>query len=213
MWKWIGTALILSSIIVVQACAPKSELECGFQQNTYGERISWQANLPAKMFVHSSVPDSVIPAILAAEDTLNKAAGRKVLNIITSPRVGGPAAPHQDGSNVIYFMQNWEESKASEQGRTSLYVLGDLIKEADLRINAFNFSFYWKNVTLTTAAKEERKSSAPINIEALVLHELGHVLGLKHKDTDSSVMATYLQSGDDRTSLASVDQLNLQCEY
>jgi predicted Zn-dependent protease len=48
-----------------------------------------------------------------------------------------------------------------------------------------------------------------------LLHEMGHVLGLKHNDdkTASSVMQTYLRSGDDRTEPSSVDTTDLKCEY
>lgn len=213
MLKWLGTFMVLISIFTIQACAPKSQPDCGFVQNVYGERISWKSDAPVTMQIHTSVPESMIPAIQAAAETWEKTAGRKLFNIVTSPRYTGPIVPHQDGVNVIYFMNSWEANMGSEQARTSVYWVGDLIKEADMRINAADFGFYWKGETLTKAAKSERASSAPVNIEALVLHELGHVLGLKHKDNQGSVMATYLASGDDRTHLAVADQKDLQCEY
>ncbi|MEN0059235.1 MAG: matrixin family metalloprotease, partial [Bdellovibrio sp.] len=79
--------------------------------------------------------------------------------------------------------------------------------------NGSDFGFYWKEEELTEAAKSSRKGSSRVNIEALVLHEMGHVLGLKHKDGDSSVMATYLAGGDDRVNVAATDKKALQCEY
>lgn len=213
MLKWLGTALVPLIFLTIQACAPKAQQDCGFVQNVYGERISWKSDSPVTMHIHSAVPESLIPAILSAAETWEKTAGRKLFNIITSPRYTGPIAPHQDGVNVIYFMTAWEANLGSEQARTSVYWIGDLIKEADIRLNAADFGFYWQGQTLTKAAKENRVSSAPVNIEALVLHEMGHVLGLKHKDGESSVMATYLASGDDRVHLAATDQTALQCEY
>lgn len=63
------------------------------------------------------------------------------------------------------------------------------------------------------AAKLERSNEAPVNIEALILHEMGHVLGLKHKDGSGSVMATYLASGEDRVNVTGVDSTDLKCEY
>ncbi|MGZ3774224.1 MAG: matrixin family metalloprotease [Pseudobdellovibrionaceae bacterium] len=213
MWKWLGTVMVLAFIITIQACAPKSQQDCGFVQNTYGERIAWKNDVPVTMQIHTSVPDSMIPAIQAAAETWEKTAGRKLFNIVTSPRYSGPVAPHQDGVNVIYFMTAWEANMSSEQARTSVYWIGDLIKEADLRINAADFGFYWRGQTLTQASKANRSSSAPVNVEALVLHELGHVLGLKHRDGVGSVMATYLASGDDRVHLAASDQTDLKCEY
>lgn len=213
MRKWLGTFIVLLTILIIQACAPKSQQDCGFVQNSYGERVSWKSDSPVTMYVHSAIPESLIPAIQAAAETWNKTANRKLINLITSPRYRGPIAPHQDGVNVIYFMETWEANLGSEQGRTSVYWIGDLIKEADMRINGADFGFEWQGQTLTKAAKSDRASSGPVNIEALVLHELGHVLGLKHKDGESSVMATYLASGDERTYLAVTDQKALQCEY
>ncbi|UXR65041.1 matrixin family metalloprotease [Bdellovibrio bacteriovorus] len=213
MVKWLGISLILTVALFVQACAPKSQDDCGFVQNVYGERISWKSDVPVTMYLHESVPDSMIPAIRSAAATWARTAGRDIIKIVEYPREMGPLNPHKDGRNVIYFMNAWEANRASEQGRTSVYWIGDLIKEADIRLNAADFSFYWNGNTLTTAAKSERKSSSPVNIEALVLHEMGHVLGLKHKDGSGSVMATYLSSGDDRVNLAGTDTASLQCEY
>ncbi|MEK2644801.1 matrixin family metalloprotease [Bdellovibrio sp. BCCA] len=213
MWKWLGTALVLIIALTIQACAPKAQDDCGFVQNVYGERISWKSDVPVTMQIHSSVPDSMVPAILSAAETWERTAGRKLFNIVQYPRYSGPINPHKDGVNVIYLMNTWEDNRGSEQGRTSVYWIGDLIKEADIRLNGADFGFYWNNQTLTRAAKMDRANSAPVNIEALVLHEMGHVLGLKHKDGQGSVMATYLASGDDRVHLAGTDQTALQCEY
>nr|BFD62374.1 hypothetical protein BdHM001_10550 [Bdellovibrio sp. HM001]BFD67722.1 hypothetical protein HAGR004_27440 [Bdellovibrio sp. HAGR004] len=213
MLKWLGISLILTVALSIQACAPKSQEDCGFVQNVYGERISWKSDVPVTMHLHESVPDSMVPAIRSAAATWARTAGRDIIKIVEYPRETGPLNPHKDGRNVIYFMNTWEANRSSEQGRTSVYWIGDLIKEADIRLNAADFSFYWNGSGLTTAAKPERKSSSPVNIEALVLHEMGHVLGLKHKDNNGSVMATYLSSGDDRVNLAGTDTASLQCEY
>lgn len=215
MVKWLGTCFVLLSAILIQACAPKSQEDCGFVQNVYGERISWKRDVPVEMHLHKDIPESMVPAILSAAATWEKSAGRKLFNIVTSPRVDGPMNPHKDGLNVIYFMSAWEGNRDSEQGRTSVYWIGDLIKEADMRLNGADFGFYWKGQKLSEASKNGRLSSvaASVNLEALVLHELGHVLGLKHKDNEGSVMATYLASGEDRTQVASVDLKAMQCEY
>lgn len=211
--KWLGTAAVLISILTLQACAPKSQEDCGFVQNVYGERISWKSDVPVTMYIHASVPDSMVQAIQVAAETWDKTVGRKIFNIIAYPKLTGPINPHQDGKNVIYLMDNWEANRSSEQGRTSVYWIGDLIKEADIRLNAADFGYYWRGQTLSKASKVDRQNSGPVNVEALVLHEMGHVLGLKHKDSDGSVMATYLAAGDDRTNLAGTDSASLQCEY
>ena len=202
MWKWLGAALLLSTALFVQACAPKSaDNDCGFVQNSYGERVSWKNEGIVTLYIHQSVPDEYIPAIQSAADTWEKSVGHRLFNIVTT-KVGGPIAPHKDGTNVIYFMDTWESNRSTEQARTSIYWNGDQIEEADIRVNAKDFKFYWSD-----------KIANRVNIEALILHEMGHVLGLKHKDTGGSVMATYLPSGADRVQLASTDVSDLKCEY
>lgn len=202
MKKWLGVALLLTSMMTLQACAPKSQDDCGFVQNVYGERISWKGAVPVTMKIHASVPEEYVAAIVEAAASWDKTVGKRIFNVVTSPRVTGPIAPHKDGENVIYFLDTWEDSKASEQARTSVYWIGDAIQEADIRLNNKNFDFYVSG-----------GAHNGVNMEALVLHELGHVLGLKHKDTGGSVMATYLANGVDRTAVAGTDSTSLQCEY
>lgn len=201
MLKFIVATVFIAAGLSIQACAPKSQDDCGFLQNAYGERISWKGNIPITMHVHASVPPQYHAAIQAAADMWEKNAGRKLFDIVTQPRTG-PINPIKDGSNVIYMMNTWEGDRSSEQGRTSVYWVGDQLKEADIRINS-QFNFYWNQAPTGNA----------VNMEALVLHEMGHVLGLKHKDQGGSVMATYLASGSDRVNLAETDSSSLQCEY
>ncbi|UOF02635.1 matrixin family metalloprotease [Bdellovibrio reynosensis] len=210
--NWLGITTILFTVLTIQACAPKSQEDCGFVQNVYGERVSWQSDVPVNMYIHSSVPVEMDAAIIAAADSWQTIVGRKIINIMG--RTNESVSPHKDGKNIIYFMTSWEANRTSEQGRTSLYWIGDLIKEADIRLNGADFSFYYRNQSnvISTAAKP-KSNSAAVNIEALVLHEMGHVLGLKHKDTDDSVMATFLASGEDRVNVAPTDEKALQCEY
>lgn len=153
------------------------------------------------MYLHNSIPAQFESSIRKAAQTWNQAYGRTIL-IIEDHRVGGNA-PARDSANVIYYMNNWEADRAAEQGRTSLYWVGDQIQEADIRINARNYTFY----------TEANFAMGSVNMEALILHELGHVLGLRHNDDSPSVMATYLKSHQDRTQLQSTDSESLKCEY
>jgi len=202
MNKWLGVILLLTTTLTIQACAPKAQDDCGFVQNVYGERISWKGEVPVVMKIHTSVPDAYITAIVAAAESWNRTAGKTILKIDTT-KVGGALEPRKDGYNIIYMLDTWEANKSTEQARTSVYWVGDVIQEADIRINDKNFNFY----------TSETGSHSDVSIEALILHELGHVLGLKHKDTSGSVMATYLANGTDRTAVTETDSASLQCEY
>lgn len=207
MRKYLVCLLLSAIAILHQGCAPKAQEDCGFVQNVYGERISWKGSYPVTVYLHESVPEEYVGAIVAAAKTWQDAAGTSLFNIVTNQRVTGPITPQKDTRNIIYFMDTWEDDKSSEQARTSIYWIGDQIKEADMRING-KFTYYWNQPGQASFNK-----ATSVNIEALVIHELGHVLGLKHNDTSSSVMATYLSNNTDRVNIAESDKVALKCEY
>lgn len=194
---------ILSTLVV--ACGAKqgfeSEADCNFVQNVYGERISWKDEAPVEIYVHSSYPQKYVGALEAAIETFEKTAGRPLFKFMGY--ASGPLQPRQDGQSIIYWMSTWEVDKKSEQARTSIYWVGEQIKEADIRINDFNFNYYWL----------EESTTSNIHIESLLLHELGHVLGLKHNDQSPSVMSTYLSSSTVRNEISEFDANSLRCEY
>lgn len=203
------TLLLVIALVSMTACAPKQQDSCGFVQNVYGERISWKGEIPIQIHLHSSIPKEMYPGVYAAAKTWEKNAGRKLFEILEEDALSAQgvslssAGVKKDGINVITFENEWDANKQSEQARTSLYWKGDQIQEADIKVNAKMFSFYIQSPT----------AGYQVNFEALMLHELGHVLGLKHNDTGSSAMATYLPSNTDRTQLGSADKVDLKCEY
>lgn len=180
--------------------SPKRQDSCGFVQNVYGERVSWKGASEIRFYLHQSVPAEFEMAFRKATETWNTALG-KTLIFIDSQKVLSNS-PARDGKNIVYYLNSWELEKASEQARTSLYWVGDQIQEADIRINGLNYSFYWLN-----------SIPGSVSMESLALHELGHVLGLKHNDSSPSVMATYLRTNQERSQLQESDEVNLNCEY
>lgn len=207
----IGFAL--GSLLALSACAPhkflssfgpeySSQEACGFVQNVYGERISWKGELPIRISIHESVPSEFYPSVEEALKAWEIAAGRPLFEVVAWG-VRGPTQPRQDGQNIIYWMDEWEEGRDQEQGRTSVYWLGDQIREADIRINARDFQFY---VSIPQRARD-------VHMGSLLIHELGHVLGLKHEDKSDSVMSTYLASNTVRSDLTPADLHSVRCEY
>lgn len=200
--RWL-TLLLPAVCFVLVNCGTKREAQpdCGFVQNVYGERISWKDSGTIPLYVHESFPTAMLPALEKAIARWEQTMGRAVFRIQqTGYQSPGPS---QDGMNVIYWMTSWESNKSTEQARTSVYWVGDQIKEADIRINDKNFDFYL----------EAPKAGSDVHLESILVHELGHVLGLKHRDDSGSVMATYLSAQTKRTSIASVDIEDLKCEY
>ena len=117
------------------------------------------------MHIDSGVPNAYYNAIHAAADKWNLAIGREVIKIGGVVQTDG--VPKQDGANVIYVLRSWEPERTNEQARTTVYWAGDRIFEADVRINAHDFDFF----TDTPVAGK-------VDIQSLILHEFGHVLGL-----------------------------------
>lgn len=190
----------------MQACGPKhqEEPDCGFVQNVYGERVSWKSSVPVTLYVHEAFPEEMVPALKSAIAVWNKTAGRDLVRLAESYRVPGEPSPRQDGMSVVYWMSTWEKDKKAEQARTSVYWTSDEIREADIRINDADFDFY----------VDTPKSGKDVHLESIFVHELGHVLGLKHNDqATGSVMATYLSSQTLRIKISDLDRENIRCEY
>lgn len=194
------------------ACAPKKAEDCGFVQNVYGQRISWKTTTPIQLYISADVPVALRPAIQRAAASWEQSLGRKVFDVIEE-NSSQPSAPGRDKKNGIYFLSQWESDRKSEQGRTSVYWAGDEIQEADIRINSADFVYYDQNPQQLVRVTTSSKASAGYNFEALILHELGHFLGLKHRESDGTVMAKELAAYTDRIVLASTDVKSIQCEY
>lgn len=206
---------ILISTAGLYSCSPKKQEDCGFVQNIYGQRISWKVKNTIPLVIHASVPAQLRPAIYRAAATWEIQAGRKLFEISEdSSKISD--LPARDQKNGIYFLSNWESDRSSEQGRTSVFWTGDEIQEADIRINAADFSYYDKNPKVLVGSLNLGKNQSVTdgyNFEALMLHELGHFLGLKHREDQGTVMATYLAAFVNRTQLSATDQGSITCEY
>jgi hypothetical protein len=192
--------------LFISGCGPKSksQLDCGFVQNVYGERISWKGKLPILLYIHKSFPSSYYTALDRAIRAWDEAAGKPLFRVVGYGVYAGDQ-PAQDGINMIYFMNQWESNKKTEQGRTSVYWFGDEIREADVRVNAKDFNYFQAN---------ESPNLGAVNLDSLLVHELGHVVGLKHNDViGDSVMGTYLMNGRTRIAITEADKQNLNCEY
>ncbi|MBO9668683.1 MAG: matrixin family metalloprotease, partial [Bdellovibrio sp.] len=127
------------------------------------------------------------------------AAGMTLFNIAAESTA---IAASKDSRNVIYWNKEWAE-KSNLQALTSLYWKGNKINEADLSIDAQYFTYF----------VDKPAESDDIHLQSLLVHELGHVLGLKHRTSMPSVMWPILGSSVKRDELTESDRKSLKCEY
>lgn len=178
------------------------EDSCHFVQNSQLQRVSWKGSFPIDIYVHESFPQEDYQDLLAAMGQWDYTLGRtafKFAGVVSGDNNGGS----QDGRSVIYMLSNWESDKPREQGRTTIYWTGDEITEADIRINAHDFTYFTGSTPV----------SGKVHLESLLVHELGHVLGLQHNDGEPSVMATTLANAQFRMKPLTADQSSIHCEY
>jgi hypothetical protein len=192
--------------LVNQACSRKlpPQVSCNFVQNPELQRVSWGKHLPLKFYVHESVPQEAYAAIdkAVAEYNLRLGGGREVLKIIARGTTGA-LDPKRDGYSMIYWFKSWDSNRPNEQARTTIYWTGSEIFEADIRVNADNFRY----------SLGENVNSTEVDLMSLLVHEMGHALGLAHTVTAGSVMNFSLDNGQDRRHLSESDLAGLRCEY
>lgn len=200
--KWL---LLITISLLVSACAKKVEPEeaCNFVQNSSLQRVSWKGQFPIDFYIHENVPAEYYRAIQSAMAQWEVRLQRPLFRIVG---VDGNSSPNgdKDGRNVIVMSSDWEAQFTNEQARTTIFWAGDRVFEADIRLNGsgtFQFS----------GAMEPE--TGKVDMESLIVHELGHVLGLQHNEIGASVMATTLGTATLRRNPGATDVQSLQCEY
>jgi hypothetical protein len=207
--KRIFAALgIIAGLLFVQACGRQmpAQQACNFVENSELQRVSWKTDLPVTMYLDSSIPYDYVPSIQNAINVWN-AVGQKYMSknfFVIGSGNPGSTTPTVDGYNKIYLLNSWEPTLSDQQARTTVYWNGARIYEADMRLDAANFQFYTDNSS---------PDPAKVNLESLVLHELGHVLGMAHDPVSASVMQPSLANGTLRIDPGQIDISSLSCEY
>lgn len=181
--------------------ATASQEDCGYLQNEYGQRVSWKANLPIEVFVSKTIPEEFRQDLVDAAEVWNKSASKTVFTMNLSD-LDSPFST-DDRKNTITGLEKWDEGKRTQQAVTIVKYKGNLITTADIKINFDDFVYYSK----------EPQNSKQVHFNSLVVHELGHALGLKHATIRPTVMWATLGFDIVRTALSKTDQQSLGCEY
>jgi hypothetical protein len=194
-------SLILTTILVSCGYQNSPEESCNFYQNRHRQRVSWNSKLPIALYMHSSFPPEYAITLKNAMDRWSQAMDRTMFYMAGS--ANGDAMPSRDGTSVVYWLNEWEALKSNEQGRTTIYWDGSQIYEADIRINNKNFKF----------SISDYGEDGTVDLESLLVHELGHVLGLGHNSAYESVMNAHLANTAIRRDPQVTDMDSMRCEY
>lgn len=182
--------------------ASAAEVDCGFVQTAYGQRVSWKKNIPVVLKIHPDYPVQYEEVLRQAGNKWSEAAGM-TLFLFERQEALGENKSQRNGVNTIHWITDWPEAQKSLQALTHLYWKGNQLSESDIVINSKYFQYF------TT----EPQDNSGVHLESLLIHELGHVLGLKHRTSMPSVMWTVLNGGIKRETLTSADRESLKCEY
>lgn len=182
--------------------AYEAESACGFVQNSYGQRISWKHTLPVKIYISKSWPIQFLADAQSAADKWNAALNHPIIEIVDNS-ITISDTPVADKKNGLYFMTSWPAEKNLIQGITNLYYSGDQANDADIRINGKDFVYY----------SYVPQPSHQVHMESLLIHEMGHLLGLKHYQDPPTVMDPLLPYDFTRDTITPSDQQSLNCEY
>ncbi len=174
-------------LFILTSCGPipHSEPSCTFIQNEFGERVSWYY-APVILGIDRAMPSHLKPAIYAAAQQWNTSYGAELIRIVDGYQY-----------NMIMYQTTWQTSSAF-QAITVVQWYNNVIYQATVNVNAHDHLFYY---------------NAPaygVEFKSLMIHELGHVLGLAHSD---GVMSPYLAEGVSRWDISSTILNNLTCEY
>jgi hypothetical protein len=182
--------------------ATAAQDDCGYIQNEFGQRVSWKSRVPVEFFISKTIPEEFHQDIVEAAEDWNRSAGKVVIKINLS-QLDTIQFSSQDLKNSIVGLSEWDDSKNTQQALTIVKYRGSSISEADIKVNMKDFVYYSK----------DPQNSKQIHFGSLLVHELGHGLGLKHGLIKPTVMWSTLSSSLVRTKLSTSDLKSLECEY
>lgn len=229
--------LLATSAFIGCADSPSPEESCNFVMNSEQQRVSWNHKSVTFRF-NSSVPVEYRQAIFEAAQVWNDAIGgkKRILFANEYPEAGEPtvifdasdisqdnlSSPESksltksNAVNVIYFLDEWISDNNSEQAKAFIHHQNGQILESDIIVNNTPSASGLGVHAFSAGGEDGDIESGRTDIQSLLVHEFGHILGLDHVFVSGSVsvMAEELSRGEaGRRELKEFDLNSLSCEY
>lgn len=182
----------------------------------------WENNVV--FYVDEKAPDSVEIASLSAAATWNAAIGGKKLVYAGRSSQGRGDSLYsslEDSVSLIYFEKNWDETTGKNPVILATTIWENSLDDAqvivkgDIILNAQEYVFL-DAMNVSPEQLDNMDDLVVADAETVILHEMGHFLGLTHVNDDSaSVMNTYtvIGEGESRRQLSPSDINHIQTVY
>jgi hypothetical protein len=149
--------------------------------------VSWpSSSFPIRYVVERNVATAVTPAVI--DRAFNEWASIPDASLtFQSAGIVDGAKPGQDGRNSITFVDDLFANQNFIALTTNWYDDNGRVKESDIQL-------------------DPSATSGKYNVQLLIEHEIGHLLGLDHSAVLSAVMFPYVPHGSEATTLDSDDR-------